>query len=167
MKPARIHYFIAQQWPTKIWLTAIPSAFVVGAAYSSWEFLVSPIGWTDRLLFLGFSLVVAILGYLIGFVVGWPLLGPMYYDRSLKNGEPFHEGDMVQILVGPYRDCIVRVIEAFDYAAYTGAHRVRVGLGTDAEDGEDVFRSIEILRVSSSTQGKQYREQPNKAIDGD
>lgn len=91
----------------------------------------------------------------------------MYYDRSLKNGEPFHSGDMVQILVGPHRDRVVRVIEAFDYAACAGAHCIRVDLGVEARKYENLFRSTQILKVSSSSEEKQNEDESSKATDAD
>ena len=73
----------------------------------------------------------------------------MYYDRSLKNGEPFHQGDMVQILIGPHRDRIVRVRDAFDIASWAGSHRILVDLGDEIKEDENVFTSIQILRVAT------------------
>lgn len=148
MKPSRIHYFVAKEWPSKIWLTAFSLGFALWAASSCWSLLVSPTRWTDPLIFFGCSLLAALLGYFVSILVGWPILGPMYYDRSLKNGEPFRPGEMVHILVGPYRDRIVRVTKAYDRGSYAGAHRICVDLGCEAKGGEDVFESIQILRVS-------------------
>jgi hypothetical protein len=79
------------------------------------------------------------------------VLGPLFYDRSLKNGEPFHEGEMVHILTGPYRDRIARVDRAWDAAPWAGGHQIQVALGEQArQDGSDVFESRQIVRVASA-----------------
>ena len=159
MKASGIHYFFARKWPIKIWMIAFPSAASVLAGSSCWTLLVSPVNWKDPLVFLGLVLLAALLGYFVGILVGWPVIGPMYYDRSLENGEPFRSGDMVQILIGPHRDRIVRVIEGFDYAPYAGGHRIRVDLGADIRD--NVFESCEILRISSASDTDQEEGKPN------
>ena len=74
-------------------------------------------------------------------------MGPLYHDRSVKNGEPFEVGDSVQILHGPHRDSIVPVIAIVDIGTFAGGHRVRVDLGGPEEEDE-VFHSKDILRVS-------------------
>jgi hypothetical protein len=142
MKASRIHYFFAEDWPVKIWLTAVLVLFVLGSAFIFWPLLVSPTRWTDPFLFFGCVLLAVPLGWLVASLIGWFVIGPLYYDRGLKNGEPFHQGDTVQILTGPHRDRVVWVVNAFE-------HAVHVDLGEASEDGEDVFASIEVLRVSS------------------
>ncbi len=149
MKASRIHYFFAQGWPAKIWLTAFLVLFVLGSASIFWPLIAFATNWTDPLLFFGCVLAAVPLGWFVGILIGWPVLGPLYYDRSLKNGEPFHQGDTVQILAGPHRDRIVRVVSTFDIGNYAGAHRVRVNIGEAVEYGQDVFESTQVLRVSS------------------
>jgi hypothetical protein len=160
MKAQRVHYFFAQEWPIKIWMTSFSSVFGFWAASGLWPLLVSPTKWMDPLVFLGCVLLAALLGYFVSILVGWPVIGIMYYDRSLKNGEPFHKGDLVQILVGPHRDCVVPVIEAYDYASFAGAHRICVDLGPDVKD--NVFRSTQIVRVSTGKDEEQEDRQPNE-----
>jgi hypothetical protein len=148
MKASRIHYFFAQEWPIKIWMTAVPSVFAIYAALRCWPLFVSPTSWFDWPVIVGIILLAAMLGYFVGILLGWPIIGPLYYDRSVRNGEPFHAGDMVQILVGPHRDRVVRVIKAFDCGAYAGGHRITVDLGAEEED----FRSHQILRMSGGAE---------------
>ena len=164
MKPSRIHYFVAAQWPSRIWLTAFPAASFAWSASLCWPLLVSPTKWTDPLVFFGCALLAAALGFFVSIIVGWPILGPMYYDRSLKNGEPFHTGEMVHILVGPHRDRVVPVVEAFDFADYAGAHRIRVDLGENAKETESLFSSHEILRVSEA-ELQDNKEQPDDEVE--
>lgn len=149
-KPSPIHYFVANEWPSKIWLVAFPTGFVVWVVHLCWPLLLQPTTWTDPLLFVGCCLLAALLGYFVSIPFGWPILGPMYYSRSLRNGEPFQHGDMVQILTGPFRDRVVRVLNSFDIAEWAGAHRIRVDLGTETKDDENVFRSIQIMRVAKA-----------------
>lgn len=141
MKASRAHYFFAQEWPAKIWLAAFALLSAVITASQCWGIL--GVSWASSLIFVGLVLLGALLGYFVGFLVGWPILGPIYYGRGLMNGEPFHPGEMVQILVGPHRDRIVQVMETYDHG-YAGGHLVRVDLGTDEDN---FFRSIQILRM--------------------
>ena len=166
MKPSRLHYFVAGEWPSKIWVTVFSAGFAFYAASSYWQLVVSPTRWTDPLIVLGYSVLFAILGYFVSILVGWPVLAPMYYDRSLKNGEPFHIGDMVQVLVGPHRDRIVRVENVFDIADWAGAHRIQVDLGAQVKEGDRVFGSTQVLRVKSARHADENKER-NKAMDGD
>jgi hypothetical protein len=149
MKASRIHYFFAENWPAKIWLTAFLVVFLLGSVHIFWPLLAFSTKWTDLLLFFGYVLLAVPLGWCIGILSGCFVIGPLNYYRSLKNGEPFHQGDTVQILTGPHRDRIVRVVSVFDIGYYAGAHRVRVDLGETGEAGEDVFESTEVLRVLS------------------
>jgi hypothetical protein len=148
MKATKIHYFFAQGWLEKIWHIVFSSVFVIYGTFGQWGFIVSPTTWVDPLFFLGGVFLYALLGYFVGILVGWPIIGPIYYNRSLKNGEPFHKGETVQILVGPYRGRIVPVMEAWDAAEYAGGHRIHVDLRSEVEDNENIFTSTEILRVS-------------------
>ncbi|HEY4760490.1 MAG TPA: KOW motif-containing protein, partial [Thermoguttaceae bacterium] len=78
---------------------------------------------------------------------GWFILSPIYYDRGLKNGAPFREGDMVRILVGPHRDRIVKV-----YAMWQG-NTVRVELGDkEKREFKDIFSPAQLLREENAEQ---------------
>ena len=144
MKPSKLQYFFATERPMKIWLVGVPLLFGWMAVSSCCPFDSSGI-----LLSIGIILVSVILGFFVSIFAGWFVFGPLYYDRSRKNGEPFHEGDMVQILVGQHRDQVVRVYRALDIASYAGAHRVYVDLGEEAKkSGRDIFKSYQIVRVA-------------------
>jgi hypothetical protein len=88
--------------------------------------------------------VVAILAALpLGAVLGMLVLGPLIriFVNSL-NGAPFQVGDSVQILIGPYRDRVVRV-----YEIWPSRGQVRVELGEQAEKSvKDVFWNFEVCR---------------------
>ena len=86
-----------------------------------------------------------ILGLLLGYfgaaLIGWPILGTMYYERELKNGGPFEVGNAVQILAGPHKGRITRV-----YSTWQG-NSVRVELGEEAKKTyKDVFSPTQLLR---------------------
>lgn len=128
-----------------MWVVGIPLLFGVVAAIRC-DPTLDPSG---IFLSIGIVLLAMVLGYFASILVGWFVLGPLYYGRSRKNGEPFREGDMVQILVGPHRDRVARVYRALDIASWAGAHRVYVELGEDEKAaGRDVFKSYEIVRVA-------------------
>jgi hypothetical protein len=99
-------------------------------------------------------IVICVLGLLAGFfiaiVFGACWLPSLYLNRSVKNGHPFREGDLVHILVGPHRDRIVRVLEVRNLDPWLEyAHRVYVDLGKSvAKEGEDVFDPHQILLVA-------------------
>jgi hypothetical protein len=149
-KPTPTHYFIANQWPTKIWVTAFPIGFMIATGHFCWPLLLRPADWTDPLLFGGCCFLGAILGHFVGLLSGWFVLGPMYYMRSVENGEPFVRGDMVQILAGPFRDRVARVLSTFEMDNCAGSHRIRVDLGAEVKDDDSMFSSFEILRIAKA-----------------
>ena len=62
------------------------------------------------------------------------------------NGAPFHNGDMVHILVGKHRGKIARVYEIWEERK-----EVRVDIGEQAKkDVEDVYSYTEVCRESSA-----------------
>jgi hypothetical protein len=142
MKPSKTQYFFAADWPAKLWLASVPLLFAVWAGISYPPTLESFRDWPTALLFFGIVVLGLLLGFFLAILGGWFLLGPLYYNRSVENGEPFHEGDMVQILVGKYRDRVFRVSKAGDMAPWAGAHRIVVDLGEATRaDKENVFKS--------------------------
>jgi len=152
MKATKAHYFFANGWPAKIWMAAVPTLFAAGAVMEFWSGLFSPSRLSEALISWGGVLASILLGWFVGILVGWFVIGPLYYDRNLKNGEPFHKGEVVQILVGPHRDRLVQVVETYEIGSYAGAHRVRVDLGGELAEGENVFTSTEILRVEAAAE---------------
>jgi hypothetical protein len=147
VKPSKLQYFFARDWPTKIWLVGVPFLFGL-LALNSYPF-TSVGDLSGILLFIAILLLALVLGFFVSLAVGLFVLGPLYYDRSRKNGEPFHEGDMVQILVGSHRDKVVRVYRALDMASWAGAHRIWLDLGEEEKkSGKDVFKSYQIVRVA-------------------
>jgi hypothetical protein len=101
------------------------------------------------LRYLGTILLGLLFGYCSSIPVGIFVLGPFYYFRSQKNGEPFHEGEWIQILIRKHRDQIARVREVYDLG-YAGGHLVRVNLG-DEKDAVSInlFHSWQIIRVTA------------------
>jgi hypothetical protein len=149
MKPSRIHYFFAEEWPARLWLMTGPvleGLFALRACHPTLALLGD---WSSIPRWVGISVLGLLLAFFAPILLGWFVIAPLYYIRSVDNGEPFREGDLVHILVGHHRDRVVRVLETQDIAPWAGAHRVRVDLGTSVgKDGEDVFRSYQILLVA-------------------
>jgi len=85
----------------------------------------------------------------------------LYYERAIKNGEPFRKGDTVHILVGSYRDRTARVVSACDVYPYAGGHFVTVDLGERVEVGQNVFESTEIMRISADPSDPGDEAEPN------
>jgi hypothetical protein len=128
MTPNKIQYFLAHG----IKIAIIGGGLVLGTvvamscgAFSFWAVLA--------------TLAALPLGALFGMFIFLPLI--QIICRFL-NGAPFHTGDMVHILVGPHRDCVVRV-----YVVWASRGQVRVALGEQEEhDVKDVFLNIEVCR---------------------
>jgi hypothetical protein len=75
------------------------------------------------------------LGWAICSLAGPFILGPIYLHRAKLNGAPFAVGDMVEILVGPNRGRVLRVLEPLD-----GRGLVKVDLGEHASrKGKSIF----------------------------
>ena len=107
----------------KIWFAVIPSLFLIFAFYVCEPTTALFNDWRN-LMHLGFIILITLLlGFFSSYLFGWFVLGPLYHNRGLKNGAPFQEGDVVQIIAGPYRDRVVNV-----YATWQG-DSVRVMLG--------------------------------------
>lgn len=151
MRASKVHYFYAQDWPARIWLTSFSLGFAVVAAYLCWPLIASFSSWAHLVLVLICVCVAGILGRYAGTLLGLPVIGPLYFERSLDNGEPFQEGDLVQIIVGPHRDKTVRVKSTFEVGEYAGAHRICVDLGQDVSEEDSLFTSLQILRIEAAT----------------
>jgi amino acid permease len=149
MKPSRLQYWFAGSWPVILWLVGFTFGSALTFGWLYWPAVELYGDWDHWLVFLRVIFLALFLGNCAAILVGWFVLGPLYYDRSKKNGEPFHEGDMVHILTGPHCDRVARVDKAWDAAPWAGAHQIQVALGEKArQDGSDVFESRQIVRVS-------------------
>jgi len=139
--------FYAKNWPMKIWFTAVPSLFLIFAIYVCEPTTALFNDWRNLLHFIILILITLLIGFFSSILMGWFVLGPLYYGRCLKNGGPFHEGDIVQIIAGRYRDRIVRV-----YSSWQG-DSVRVMLGQNEKDKfQDIFSPTELIRVNDTEQ---------------
>ena len=84
------------------------------------------------------------LGLLLAILLGWFVLGPLYYSQVERNGGPFKVGDEVLILTGPFRDRVARV-----YSPWQG-DRVRVDLGEEAKQRfRDIFSQTQLLNTQT------------------
>lgn len=147
MKAGFVHYFYAHDWPMKLWFIGIPLLFPLGVIFICKPTLALFSEWRYMLHF-GIALIVSIpLGFFVGLIIGWPVLGSLYHDRCLKNGGPFHEGDIVRILVGPHKGRVVRVYSTWRWDT------VRVELGdSEKETSRDIFSQTQLLREDDSAQ---------------
>ena len=126
VKPTRLQYFFAGNWPVIIWMVSFTILCPLAVGFGYWPIVDLYGDWNHWLVFLGVVLLAFPLGYFGAILVGWFVIGPLFYDRSVKNGEPFHEGDLVHILVGSHRDHVARVEKAWDAEPWAGGHRVRL-----------------------------------------
>jgi hypothetical protein len=145
MKLTLMQQFFAGDWPARIWFTALPLLFAAGIVcmcQPSWTLLTN---WKSLLGLLAVGVISLLLGLLASVLVGWPILGPLYHDRGLKNGGPFREGDRVLILTGPHKGRTVRV-----YSQWQG-DTVRVELGDlEKETCKDIFSPTQLLRADAN-----------------
>lgn len=142
MTPSRAQYFFARPWLSNAWLIAVPLVCIVIAVRAAGTISETFSEWSLLLPFFGVVSLAAFLGYFLALLLGWFVFGPLYYARGLKNGAPFHEGDLVRVLVGPHRDRVVRVYEVWE-----SRDEVRVELGEqERKDVTDVFSPYQICR---------------------
>jgi len=146
MKPTRIHYFYAQNWPAWIWFAVAPllGVLIMASALGAPPDLTT-LGAEAKIYFFLLGLAW-ILGYLAAGLLGWFLLGPIYHYRAELNGAPFQPGDRVQILVGRDRGRVVRVAEVRDWRG-----DLRVDLGELADlKGRAIFHFAQIIKVTNA-----------------
>ncbi len=142
MKPTRMQYIIAEGWLDRVWNAVIPSLCALGAVRMLEPTLALLGNWNYFSRFSVIIVTVLMIGYLLALMSGWLIFGPIKYARSRENGAPFHEGDVVQILMGPYRDRVVPV-----YKVLEERKEVRVELGEkEKEDLKDFFSYTQICR---------------------
>jgi hypothetical protein len=140
VRPSRVHYFYADNWPQRLWGCAAVALSIVGWWHAGgWVALLNGTNWLLAIVAL---VVFAALGLIAGLVVFVPIGIPLYHERMLKNGGPFQPGDTVQILSRSHRGRVSRV-----YAEWQGG-TVRVELGDQAKETfKDIFHHSELLRV--------------------
>lgn len=128
MKPSGIQYFFAHG-------VKIP-------AFAGGMILAVLVGWYCE-VFSVWSVIAVILALLLGGILGALFFWPFTFHIIGKlNGAPFHEGDLVRVLIGPYRDRVVRV-----YDVWKERNQVRVELGEqERKEVTDVFSFVEICR---------------------
>jgi hypothetical protein len=142
VEPTRVQYFYAGKWPTRLWRCAFQAISIVGWWHSTGLPWFSTGDATTLLLAIGSLVLFVALGHFVAVLVGWFVLGPVYFDRMLKNGGPFQPGDTVLVLSKPHRGCVARVYQVWQGDA------VRVELGDQAKGQlADIFQPIELLRV--------------------
>jgi len=128
MKPSPIRYFFGHGWKVSMCIGALVVAVWVGLSCGSFSV------WAALAVLLALPL-----GCILGAVFLWPFF---FIVGSKINGSPFHEGDLVHILVGPHRDRVGRI-----YEMWPSRNQVRVEIGDQAKkDVTDVFSYNEICR---------------------
>jgi hypothetical protein len=139
--PTKAHYFFAQKWPIRVWTAGAMLISALAAAGACDPGMGTLTDWIT-LRSMAWAVVIALLlGWFSSILIGWLVLGPIYFRRALKNGAPFEVGDRVRILAGPYRDRICRV-----YALWQGC-AVRVDLGEwEQRKLRDIFSPTQLLR---------------------
>ena len=91
-------------------------------------------GWFVLAIFLALPF-----GWMLGAFILWPCVGII---AGKLNGAPFHPGDLVRILRGPYRDRVAEV-----YKLWPERLQVRVRLDEKRkQDVTDVFGYHEVCR---------------------
>lgn len=146
MKPTRIHYFYAQNWPARIlfWmfpmLCAVLMAIALGAPPNLHDFGADA---RSYLLLIGLAWLI---GYFVAPLLGWFILGPIYHHRAELNGAPFQAGDMVELLVGRERGQVVRVAEVWDWRG-----DLRVDLAAvPGRSASAIFAFTQVMKASDA-----------------
>lgn len=128
MTPSPIRYFFVYGFKVSMCIGAIILAVGVGSVcdqFSLWAVIA--------------VLVAVPLGCILGALFLWPFI---FHIGSKVNGVPFHNGELVHILAGRYRDSVGHI-----YAIWKERNSVLVDLGEQAEkDGPHEFGFNEICR---------------------
>ncbi len=154
MKPTRLHYFYAYKWPVWICIVVVPLLCVALVARE----LGPPPAFfpleSDARSYLLLLACAWLLGWASCALLGPFVLGPIYFHRAQLNGAPFQMGDSVEILVGPNRGRVVRVLEPLD-----GRGMAKVDLGEPANAKRksifwcgDIFELTQLLKVAGAEQ---------------
>lgn len=143
MKPTRMQYFFAQDWPLKFWFVGVMVFAAIAAGCACQPSLALFKDWHFLVLFIFAILVAPVFAFFLSLPITWLIVGPFYYARAKLNGAPFQVGDHVQILAGPHRDKIGKI-----YSAWQGG-TFRVELGSEAEKSyKDVFSETQLVRIT-------------------
>jgi hypothetical protein len=146
MKPTRVHYFYAQNWPGWIWIVVFPVLSVALMAIGLGrppEMVGLDADAKAYLVLLGIALV---LGICVAALLGPFILGPLYHYRAEVNGYPYRPDDRVEILVGANRGRVVRVVEVWDWRG-----DLRVDLGEFAGSrARTFFGFAQVMKVSDA-----------------
>lgn len=114
-----------------------------------WQALLNPL---LILIILATPILAGAIGFLCGVLAGSVVLPPVCWWRGRVNGAPFHVGDQVRVLLGPYRD-EVRVV----YAVWDERGEVRLDFGPQAkEEFADVYSYLEICRDGKTLKAKDW-----------
>ncbi|MFQ5962438.1 MAG: hypothetical protein ACE5MG_13695 [Candidatus Methylomirabilales bacterium] len=149
MKPSRMQYFLARDWPVNVLLgmltILIPAAAIVSLG-SPEPSLFTQGSYLIWFVLIVFVLMALLAGFLCALIIAWPIVGIISGLQAELNGAPFHVGDRVRILVGPHRDRVVEVYEVWDER-----RQVRVELGeVERNQVEDVFSFGSVCREAGS-----------------
>ena len=118
--------------------------------------------WWDLVRLAWFVFLASLLGFFLALFPGWFVVGPLLYDREIKNGGPFKIGDTVQVLSGPHRGRITRVYATWQH----GALRVELG-PKEKEEFTDVLAPVRLLRAEpSAPNGSPAERLDNSAAGG-
>ncbi len=128
MKPSPLQYFLAHGLKVSM---AVGSLIVAVLAAEACE------------AFSVWAVLAVLAAFSLGCVLGALFLSPLVCAVAARiNGSPFREGDLVHILVGPYRDRVGRV-----YELWPSRNQARVEIDEKAKkDVTDVFAYNEICR---------------------
>ena len=154
MKPTRLHYFYAYKWPVWICIVVVPLLCVALVARE----LGPPPAFfpleSDARSYLLLLACAWLLGWASCALLGPFVLGPISFHRAQLNGAPFQMGDSVEILVGPNRGRVVRVLEPLD-----GRAMVTVDFGEQAHSrrkgssrARNTFEETQLLKVVDAEQ---------------
>jgi hypothetical protein len=146
VKPSRVQYLFAKNWPAKVYFSVV----VLSSVWFVFA-LFRPVGdmfthWQSAVTFVVSILAAPVFGLCISLPLAKLILLPIYYLRGKLNGAPFRVGDRVRILVGPYRDRVAEV-----YAVWSERGQVCVEPGEPREaEGSEVFAFTQVCRERDS-----------------
>src|ERR1041384_2223589 len=133
MKPSPMQYIFSKDWPVKAYFSVLVIISIVLSIFALGRGSFHPISVLSDWQFLLLILLCSISVFFALLRTTSFVLNPIYNWGAKLNGAPFHIGDRVCILVGPYRGHVVRVYSI-------ESKQLRVELGEQAKkDGTDVF----------------------------